>query len=76
MNGSLTPFLDEAMVSPHRTLSAWFPKTLYGTAMCFCEPPRKGRFPHTIPRRGNGFPTPYTLRMVPENPLRDCYVFL
>jgi len=28
----LTPFLDEVMVSPYRTLSKWFLKTLPGTA--------------------------------------------
>jgi hypothetical protein len=37
-NGSLTPFLDEAMVSPYHALSKWFPKTLPGTAKSVWEP--------------------------------------
>jgi hypothetical protein len=73
MNGSLTPFLDEAMVSSHRKISKWFPKTLSRPAKGFCEPPREERFPHTIHQRGDGFPIPYTVEVVPKNSSRDFW---
>jgi hypothetical protein len=74
--GSLTPFFNEVMVSPYRTLSKWFPKTLPGTSNSFGEPPSVERFPHTIPQRSNGFLIPYTLEMVPENSFLACRGFL
>jgi hypothetical protein len=48
MNGSLTPFLDEAMVSSYHILSKWFPKTLPRTCQSFWEPPSDEWFPYTI----------------------------
>jgi hypothetical protein len=38
-SGSLTPFFDEAIVSPYCTLSTWFLKTLPGSSNSFWNHP-------------------------------------